>query len=172
MVNSSFGIPSRLAFFVCGVISVLMGNLYRNLTGAPGPVAHGRWDVFSVALTVVGGFAAAVALLPSSWVERVCKTGLDNRRLSSIPIKMLGGFAVFSYLLAVGLYFVPPSWHPSPWLVFSVCPACVLAVTVEPSLGTFLLLLATLNAAVYGSLGAAFGFLLVVLRRLTLAPDS
>ncbi len=148
------------------MISVLMGNLYRNLTGAPGPVAHGRWDVFPVALMVVGGFAVAIALLPSSWVERVCNTGRDNQCLSSIPIKMLGGFAVFFYLLAVGLYLAPNSWHPSPWLVFSACPACVLTITVDPSLGTVLFLLAPLSAAVYGSLGAAFGFLLVVLRRL------
>ena len=70
-----------------------------------------------------------------------------------------------SYLLPAGFYFAPHGWHPSPQLVFSVCPACALTITVDPSLGTFLLLLAPLNAAVYGSLGAALGYVLVILRK-------
>jgi len=123
------------------------------------------WYLLPAALTAIGGFAVAVALLPGSWVERVCKIGTDNQRLSSVPIKMLGGFAVFSYLLTVGLYFASFTRHPSPWLVFSVCPACALMYTTGTSLGTVSWLVAPVDAAVYGSLGVAFGFLLVVLRR-------
>ncbi len=171
MANSLIGIPSRFIFFVCGVVSVLMGNFHSALLFLS-PSAGLRWYLMPVssyllpvALTAVGGFAVVVALLPSSWVERVCKIELDNQRVSSVPIKMLGGFAVFSYLLTVGLYLASFIWRPSPWLVSSVCPACALMFTLGPSLGVVLLLVAPVDAAVYGSLGVAFGYLLVVLRR-------
>ncbi|HSZ63150.1 MAG TPA: hypothetical protein VK828_15215 [Terriglobales bacterium] len=131
------------------------------------------WYLFPVALMVVGGSVMVIALLPSSWVsgERT-KPCLSADAFISVPIKMLGAFALFSYLLTVGLDLAPLSWHPSPSLVYSVCPACVLTITVDPSLGFVLLLLAPLDGAVYGSFGAMVGFVLVALRRLTLTPGS
>ena len=77
---------------------------------------------------------------------------------------MLGGFAGFSYLLTVALHFVPPSWHPAAQLVYLLCPACVLTITVDPSLATVLLVLAPLNAAVYASLGTVFGCFVLAVR--------
>ena len=164
MANSLIGIPSRLAFFVCGLISVSVSRVFWALQGL-NPAPNGRWSLFSAALMVVGGFDVVIALLPSSWVENVCKVKRGEQRRSSAPLKMLGGFAVFFYLLTVALNFAPHSWHPSPQLVYAACPACVLTITVDPSLGTVLLLLAPLNAAVYGSLGAALGYVLFVLRK-------
>ena len=170
MANSRIRILSRLAFFVCGAVSVLMGNAHRAIfaavgaIGDPGHVAHGKWDTHSAALAVVGGIALVIALVPSSWIEKLCRVGPDDRRLPSVPIKMLGGFAAFSYFLTVGLYFAPVSWHPNQELVFSLCPACVLAITVDPSLESVLLLLAPLDAAVYGALGGVLGYMQVVLR--------
>lgn len=165
MTDSAIGVPSRLAFLVCGTISILIGNLYRNLTLAPGPAAHGKWDLSSIALMAVGGLAVAIALLSGSWIKSVSKIGPNNQQLLSLPLRMLGGFAVFSYLLTIGLYFAPLSGRPSPWVVFSVCPAWALMLATGDSVGTVVLLVAPVDAAVYGSLGATFGFLLVVLRR-------
>jgi hypothetical protein len=82
--------------------------------------------------------------------------GAHNR--SSLPIELLGGFAAFSYLFTVALNYVPPSWHLTAQTVYLVCPACVLTVTVDPSLGTVMLLLAPMNAAVYCSLGVLLGY--------------
>ena len=160
MASRLIGIPSRVAFFVCGLISVSLSRMYLALRGLD-PVSQGSWSLFSVALMVVGGFAVFMALLPGSWVQRACKIELGKPSL--VPIKMLVGFAVVSYLVVVGLSFAPHSWQPSPQFVFSVCPACALTVTVDPSLGTVLLGLAPLSAAVYGSLGAVLGYLSVVL---------
>lgn len=120
----------------------------------------------------VGGFAVAIALLPGAWIKSVCKIGPDNQQRLSLPVKLLGGFAAFSYLLTIGLYFAPLNGHPSPWVVFSVCPAWPLMLATGDSVGTVVLLVAPVDAAVYGSLGATFGFLLVVLRSSALTPGS
>ena len=159
MATRLIGPLSRLAFLVCGIISVMLSNIYRSLQGLR-VLPNSELRLFSTVLTVAGAFSVVIAVLPNSWVEKACK--IEPGKLSSVPIKMLGGFAVFSYLLPAGFYFAPHSWHPSPQLAFSVCPACALTITVDPSLVTFLLLLAPLNAAVYGSLGAAVGYVLVI----------
>jgi hypothetical protein len=162
MATGSIGIPSRLIFFACGLISISMSAIYRAVQGL-GPAVVGKWLVFSTVLMLLGGFSVVISLLPSSWVERVCKVGPGDKRLSSLPLQMLAAFAVFSYLLTAGLAFAPLSWRPGPQLVFSICPACALTMTVGPSLGSVLLLLAPLDAAVYGSLGAALGYISVAL---------
>jgi hypothetical protein len=147
---------------VCGLISVLLSRIYDALRGFD-PASRGSGSLFSVALMVVGGFAVFVALLPCYWVKKAFNIQPDKS--TSVPIKMLAGFAIVSYLVIVGLFFVPPSWHPSPLFIFSLCPACALTVTADPSLGTVLLGLAPLSAAVYGSLGGVLGYVSVVLRK-------
>ena len=72
MATKLIGILSRVAFFVCGVISVLLSNLYRALQGL-GFLPNSEARLFSIALMVVGGLAVIIALLPSSWVEKACK---------------------------------------------------------------------------------------------------
>jgi len=96
MTDSAIGVPSRLAFLSMRGMSILIGNLYRNLTLAPGPVAHSKWDLSSVALMAVGGFAVAIALLPGSWIKSVCKIGPNNQQTLPLRLQMLGGFAAFS----------------------------------------------------------------------------
>jgi hypothetical protein len=161
MASSLIGIPSRITFFVCGVISVALSRTYLAL-GSLDPASQGSWSLFSAALMVVGVLAVVIAILPGSWVERVFK--IEPGQLSLVPIKMLGAFAIVSYLLNVGLSLAPHGWPHNAQLVFAVCPACPLTITVDPSLGTILLLLAPLSAAVYGSLGAIVGYVLVVFR--------
>jgi hypothetical protein len=139
----------------------MMSTIYRALQG---PGVHDQWSLIAIALMAVGGFGIVIALLPRSWIEKACRIGPDDHRLLSVPIKSLASFAVFSYLLTVGLDFAPHSWHLGPQLVFSLCPACALSITVDPSLWSVLLLLAPMNAAIYGSLGATLGYALVALR--------
>ena len=153
----------RVALFVCGVISLLLGRAFRMIQGVM-PDASVNWSLFSITLTLVGGLVVVIALLPTSWVERACNSGSRRESDSSIPIKLLGGFALFSYLLTVGLNFAPRSWHLTAQMVYSACPACVLTVTVDPSLGAVMSMLAPLNAAVYGSLGALLGYFFLAVR--------
>jgi hypothetical protein len=75
----------------------------------------------------------------------------------SFPKKLLVGFAACSYLWTVLLYFAPHSWQPDALLVFLLCPACLLAITVDPSFRTVAFILAPLNAAIYGLLGIGLG---------------
>jgi len=42
-------------------------------------------------------------------------------------------------------------------LVYSLCPSCVLTETIDPSLPTALLVLAPLNAFVFGAAGGVIG---------------
>lgn len=110
------------------------------------------------------GVTVVIALLPSSWLDRACNIGPDTRDRSSVPIKLLVCFAGFSYLLTVGLDLAPLSWHPTAQVLYLLCPACVLTISVDPSFGAVLLGLAPLNAAVYGSLGAIFGCAVLAVR--------
>jgi len=136
--------------------------MYIALRGL-GPASHGSWSLFSAVLMVVGVSAILIALLPAAWVQKTRK--MEPGEPLSLPIKMLAGFAVVSYLVIVGLSVAPHSWHSSPQFVFSICPACALTITVDPSFGTVLLVLAPFSAAVYGSLGGVFGYISVVLRK-------
>ena len=161
------GTLSSLAFLVCGLVSVSLSGPYRSLRGF-GVLPNIESSMYSIASIVVGGFSMVIALLSSSWVERVCK--IRPGKLSTVPIRMLAGFAAIYYLLAAGLWFTPHVWDHSPRLFFSACPACVLMGTLSSSpTAFFLLLLAPLSAAVYGSLGAALGYVIVVLRQEQLA---
>jgi hypothetical protein len=156
-------IPAILALIACGMISILLSRSFRSIQGVvPGAKIH--WSLFSTALMLIGGLTVVIALLPSLWLERACNSGPHTKDRSSMPTKLLGGFALFSYLLVIGLNFAPPSWHPSAQVVYLVCPACVLTITVDPSFGTVALLLAPLSAAVYGSLGALVGYFFLAIR--------
>jgi hypothetical protein len=162
--TSVIGTLSSLAFLVCGLVAVSLSSPYRSLRGF-GVLPNIELSVYSIASIVVGGFSVVIALIPSSWVEKVCK--IRPGKLSSVPIRMLAGFAAIYYLLAAGLWFTPHVWDHSP---LSACPACVLTGTFSSSpTAFFLLLLAPLSAAVYGSLGAALGYVIVVLRQEQLA---
>jgi hypothetical protein len=163
MANGLTRLSSRLALIVCGLTSVLLSRAFKLVQGVM-PNANVKWSLFSTALMLMGGLTVVIALLPSSWLDRACKIGADTRDGSSVPIKLLGAFAVFSYLLTVGLDLAPLSWHPTAQVVYLLCPACVLTITVDPSFGAVLLGLAPLNAAVYGSLLAVLGCALLAVR--------
>ena len=150
-------ITSRIVFFGCGLISLLTGVPYAMLRGVDLPV-QSEWVIFVVALAMVGLFSLAVALLPRSLMAKVCRKDRDDERLFSTPLKMLGGCAAISYLLALVAYFAPHSWNLNPQLMLALCPMYLVKMTFDPSAISILLLLAPMNAAVYGSLGVTGGY--------------
>jgi hypothetical protein len=157
MAGGAITITSRIVFFVCGATSLLTTVPYALLRGVDLPV-QSEWVIFVVALALVGLFSVAVALLPRSWIARVCKKDRDDERLFSEPLKLLGGFAAFSYLLAVAAYFAPHRWNLDPQLMLMLCPMYLLKMQFDPSAGLIFFLLAPMNAAVYGSLGLSLGY--------------
>ena len=162
MASRLISIPSRLSLAVCGLISLLLSRMYVALRGLD-PASSRSWSLFSAALIAVGGLAVFSALLPGPWARKVFKIKPDGS--TSVPIRMLAGFAVVSYFVIVGLFFAAHSWHPSSQFVFFLCPACILSITLDPSLGTVLVVLAPLSAAVYGSLGGVLGYASAILRK-------
>jgi hypothetical protein len=148
---------SRIAFLLCGLISLFTAVPYAALRGIDLPV-QSEWVVFVVALALVGVFSVGVGLLPRSWLAKACRKDRDDEQLYSAPLKLLGIFAVISYLVAVVTFLAPHRWSLDPQLMFSLCPMYFVKMTFDPAPAAIFLLLAPLNAAVYGSLGLTVGY--------------
>jgi hypothetical protein len=156
MLVRQSGIIARVAFLVCGMLSVLLGRAYLFLKSThftPGP-----WGLFSAVTIVAGGFSIVLALLPSRWMQSERKVSDGNSHQLDVPLRVLAAFAAASFLITAVLAFAPLGWHPSPEAAFAVCPACVLTITVDPSPISVIFILAPLSAAAYGSLGGALGY--------------
>lgn len=74
-----------------------------------------------------------------------------------LAFKIAGVFAVVAYLIGIAMYFAPTTWHPSPYFVYALCPPAILTMTVDPSFASVALILAPLNAVVYGGVGLVVG---------------
>lgn len=148
---------SRIAFLLCALISLFTCIPYVMLRGAELPVQR-EWVIFAVCLAIVGVFSVAVGVLPRSWIAKACRKERDDVRLYSAPLKLLGVFAVISYLLGLVAHLAPHSWNLEPQLMFSLCPLYFIRMTFDPSVVAVVFLLAPLNAGVYGGLGVTLGY--------------
>jgi hypothetical protein len=158
MSGGAIGITSRILFLVCGLVSLATGIPYAMLRGIDLPV-QSEWIIFLIALALVGLASSTFAVLPRSWIGHVCRTDRDDKRLFSSPLKHLGAFAALFYLTALVAYFAPHTWNLNPQLMFALCPMYFVKLTFDPSPAAVFLLLAPMNAAVYGALGVTLGCL-------------
>jgi hypothetical protein len=159
-------ITSRIASFLCGLISLFTCVPFLMLRGAELPV-QSEWVIFVAALATVGLFSVTVAVLPRSWIAKACKKDRDDEQLFLAPFKWLGVFAAISYLVALVSYLAPHRWDLDPQLMFSLCPLYFVKMTFDPSLIATFFLLAPMNAAVYGSLGLTLGYAWLAFRKRT-----
>ena len=166
MPGRAVRITARFAFLVCGLISLVTAVPYVGLRGAELPV-QSEWVIFAVALAVVGVCSVTVAVLPRSWIAKACKKDRDDEQLFSAPLKLLGGFAAISYVLALVAYLAPHRWNLDPQLMFSLCPMYFVRTMFDPSLVATFFLLAPMNAAVYGALGTTLGYAWLAFRKRT-----
>lgn len=143
---------SRIAFFLCGLLSLFTGVPFVMLRGAELPL-QGEWVVFVAILGLVGLVSVMLSVLSRSWIAKACGKDRDDEVLFRSPLKWLGGFAAVFYLVAVVAYLAPRNWNLDAQLMFSMCPLYFVKTMVDPSLATTFFLLAPMNAAVYGSLG-------------------
>ena len=162
---------SRIVFFLCGGTSLFTAFPYVMLQGTDMPV-HRAWFLFPVALGVVGVFSVTIAVLPRSWIARVCKRERDDKQLFLTPFKWLGSFAAIAYLLALLAYLAPHSWDLNPTLMLSLCPMYFVKLAVDPSLVTVFFMLAPMNAAAYGALGVTLGYAWLAFRKRRAAQTS
>ena len=163
MSGRALRVTSRIAFILCGLISLLTGALYALLQGEDLPY-QSEWVVFVVALGVVGLFSVVVALLPRSWIAKACRKDRDDPSLFSAPLKLLEALAAISYLVAVGSHFAPHRWHLNLQLMLLLCPMYIVRMSVDPSPTVIFLLLAPMNAGVYGSVGVILAYGRMVFR--------
>lgn len=154
---------SRIVFFVCGLLSLLTAVPYVILRGGDLPVAS-EWVLFVVVLALIGGFSVAVAVLPASWTAKACRMERDSPWLFATPFKLVGVFAVISYLLALGAFFSPRTWNLNPLLMLALCPMYLIRMSIDPSRLAVLFLFAPMNAATFGALGLTCGYLWFALR--------
>jgi hypothetical protein len=164
MPGRAVRIAGRIAFLVCGLISLLTAVPYVMLRGVGLPV-QSEWVIFVAALALVGVFSVTVAVLPRSWIAKACKKDRDDEQLFSAPLRLLGGFAAISYVLALVAYLAPHRWNLDPQLMFSLCPMYFVKMTFDPSPVAIFFMLAPMNAAVYGALGVTLGYALLAFRR-------
>ncbi len=163
MAGRAIRITSRIAFFLCGAVSLLIAVLYGFLRGEDLPV-QSEWIIFTVALGVVGILNVAVTFLPRSWIAKLCKKDRDDERLFSAPLKLLGVFAAIFYVLALGADFAPRAWHLNPQLMLVLCPMYIIRMTIDPPPVIIFFLLAPMNAAVFGAVGSTLGYTLLAFR--------
>jgi uncharacterized membrane protein len=163
MRGRALRVTARIAFFICGVVSLLIAALYVLEQGEDLPV-QSEWVIFTVALALVGLCSITVAVLPRSWIAKACRKDRDDKQLFAAPFKLLGVFAAIAYLVAVVAYFAPHSWNLNIQLMLALCPMYFLKLSVDPPPFDIFLLLAPVNAAVYGALGTTFGYALLRFR--------
>ncbi len=163
MRGRALRITARIAFFLCGLASLLIGTLYVFQQGEDLPV-QSEWVIFTVALTLVGVCSITVAVLPRSWIAKACRKDRDDKQLFAAPFKLLGVFAAVAYLVAVVAYLSPHSWNLNTQLTLALCPMYFLKLSVDPPPFDIFLLLAPINAAIYGALGTTLGYVLLRFR--------
>jgi hypothetical protein len=66
-------------------------------------------------------------------------------------------FAAAGLLLVISFTLIPLSFRVPMGLLYSMCPACALTATVDPSLAATIVVLAPLNALVFGAIGGVVG---------------
>jgi hypothetical protein len=168
MSRRAVTITARIAFFLCGLASLFTTVPYVLLKGVQLPV-QSEWIIFAAALMLVGVFSIAAAMLPRSWIAKACRKDRDDSRLFLTPLKLLGSLAAIFYLVAVFAYFAPSAWNLSPQVMFPLCPMYFLKMNFDPSPLQIFLLLAPLNAVVYGALGVTVGYVWLAFRESTSA---
>ena len=143
-------------------MAVLIGLVYGGLRQFAPP--QQIWSPFFYGLLIVGTLAVCLSFAPTAWTE--AKTANPGELKRSVPFSFLLSFAGIGLLLVVAFTLIPPRMaSPSMPAVYSLCPACVLTATVDPSLATSLIILAPLNALVFGAVGGVLGMAINILRR-------
>jgi hypothetical protein len=157
-------ITSRILFFICGLTSLFTAIPFAMMRGAELPV-QSEWIIFVAVLALVGLVGLTLAALPRSWIAKACRKEPEDKQLFLAPLKWLGGFAAISYLVALFAFLAPHQWDLDPQLMFSLCPLYFVRMTFDPSLVATFLLLAPMNAAVYGSFGLTLGLAWLAFRK-------
>lgn len=164
MSGRALRITSRIIFWVCGLTSLLTAYLYVSEQGEDMPV-QSEWVIFAVALGLVGAVSIMAGTIPRSWTAKLCKADRDAPGLFSKPLRLLAVFAAIAYLVACFGFFAPHTWQLNLQLMLALCPMYLVRTLIDPSPVWVLLVLAPMNAAVYGALGLTLAYAHMIVRR-------
>ena len=164
MPGRALRITSRIVFWICGLTSLLIAYLYVSQQGEDLPV-ESEWVIFAVALGFVGVVSVAAGTIPRSWIAKMCKSHRDDRCLFSGPVRLLAVFAAIAYLVACFAYLAPHTWNLNLQVMLALCPMYLVKMIIDPSPAWIFLVLAPMNAAVFGALGLTLGYVSLALRK-------
>ncbi len=164
MSSRGLRVTSRIAFCICGLASLLTAVPYVLLQGVDLPF-QSEWVIFVVPLVLLGLFGIGVGLAPLTWLAKRCHQNPDDERVFLAPLRLLGTFAVISYLIAVFAYCAPHTWNLNPQIMLALCPLYLVRMTFDPSPMLICFVLAPLNAAAYGSLGLVVAYVGVIFHK-------
>lgn len=150
-------IISRIVFWICGLASLVTSYLYVSEQGEDMPV-QSEWVIFAVAWGLIGFVGVVAGTIPRSWIARICKSDREDRRLFSHPLMVLGIFAAIAYLVACFGFVVPHTWLLNLQLMMVLCPLYLVRTLIDPSPVWIFLVLAPMNAAVFGALGLTLAY--------------
>lgn len=157
MAGRAVNVAARILFFLSGVVSATVAVLYATMRGSDLP-SQSEWTIFTVVLGLVGVVNVLVAIFPAQWTARICRIA-DKSSLFSRPLRLLGVFAVVSYLLTVGFFFTPREWNLGAHLwTYLLSPAYIVRQDLDPSAVELFLILAPIEAALGGAIGSVVGF--------------
>lgn len=170
MAGRAVNIAARIVFFVSGAVSIAVAAIYGMMQGSDLP-SQREWILFTVLFGLVGVVNVLAAIFPASWTAKIFRVK-DRSSLFSLPFRMFGAFAVVAYLLTVGLFFTPHAWNLSGSLwTYLLCPVYIVRETLDPNSVGLFLILAPIDAAVWGAVGSVAGFVLSPLFRTTRASQ-
>lgn len=157
-------ITSRIVFWISGLASLVTAYLYVSEQGEDMPV-QSEWIIFTVAWGLIGVVSVVAGTIPRSWIARICKSDREDRRLFSRPLTVLGIFAAIAYLVACFGFVAPHTWLPNLQLMMILCPLYLVRTLIDPSPVWIFLVLAPMNAAVFGALGLTLTYAWMAVRR-------
>lgn len=109
--------------------------------------------------------ALILALTPRAWLSAAFGSRARERPIHVLALWSVVIVALVAYVVTLIAYFAPPASRASANVAYSMCPACVLSITVDPSPSAVLLILGPLDATLYGSLGAVSCCAVLALRK-------
>ena len=167
MAGRATRIAARIVFFVSGAVSIAVGVVFWSMHGTELPY-QADWPIFAGVPFLTGVVAVLSALLPRRWTGKVFGVAPDDPSLLTVPGEGWLIVAATAYLIALVFHLTRESWHPGQQWTFSLCIVCGITASMGPqdhSLVSILLMLAPINAAIYGSIGLTLGYAWFFLRR-------
>lgn len=158
MSGRGIRIVARAAFCACGLVTLFNALPYAILRGVDLP-RQNEWMFFVGVLGPLGLTSLAAGVLPRSWIAGVLQIDREDARLFSTPLKALVWFAAVGYVIAACAHSIPNRWNVDPQFMLLICPMYFVKMTFDPKPAEIFLLLAPLNAGVYGALGIVLGWI-------------